>query len=857
MSEQIRNLNEALEQSTKELNSLNAVLGTSINNKKILNQAIKDEAEQAKENKEKIDKLSNQIVGATKGIINFAKGAQESAGSFAPLGQILLKAGDAANGVLSMLGPIGKIFGGLSKATAEVGNHMIQSFEKAYSTFERVSQTGIVDSFTMFEQSAASMGLTFEDFDRTMSKSSKDMAILGGGALQGTKMMQLLGNGSIDLRRQFQKLGVNTAEANEFQISYLVQQQRMSKGRLTIDQGLIQASGEYVKELDLVSKLTGQTRKELDQGRKDRMQDSQILAGIFANDKISETSKKQIHLLGDVLKSVNPEMSTDVLKMIAAENPAANKDLAQALLNGGVDITRLAKDIKGGKVTAADASRQISDALSKFAKQTQRNTALGGAESAKVFGYFREANDLSKLTKNLTDKTIAETIANQDRQTSETTGLNANMAESKQNLYQASQKIEKLSVSSDIVSASMKHMSRALYKMISAAHKMAGIELPKHVKAHEELMEAIEDREKAEKAGSTVLDEIKKLRSTEGKSEDLIRKQEALAKRMEKDVKDNNAELTRLRAQEEQKRRELIKAEIEAGIREATEGDESSSGAAGGADSGGGGGGGSRSPAVGGGGGSSAVGPVNGSYVSRDASPMDGGGGAGGATGDSTRNPLVTGTGTQSSASGMTDDFTGLNIRMDPKVKGIPEPISGGPSSIKAIELARKAQNKIPGITFTGLNDSYKRGPDSVHAKGLAFDFTLPGNPQRISREQGTEITNVLKQLGASFALDEYNNPSRGATAPHIHAQVAARTGGIMSGPKTGYLAELHGEEAVISNNATKQPLNSAVSNMTNAANNINLMDIYDDLDDKMERLVKILADQHDSQKKYMESQRS
>jgi hypothetical protein len=126
---------------------------------------------------------------------------------------------------------------------------MVNEFEKAYTTFEKVSGSGVIDSFTMFEQSAGAMGLLFSDFDRVMTKGSKDLALLGGSATNGTKMMSLVGAGSEHLRMQFQKLGVNSAEVSEFQLSYLAQQQQMNRGRTTIDRSLIEATGEYVKDL--------------------------------------------------------------------------------------------------------------------------------------------------------------------------------------------------------------------------------------------------------------------------------------------------------------------------------------------------------------------------------------------------------------------------------------------------------------------------------------------------------------------------------------------------------------------------------------------------------------------------------
>ena len=113
------------------------------------------------------------------------------------------------------------------------------------------------------------------------------------------------------------------------------------------------------------------------------------------------------------------------------------------------------------------------------------------------------------------------------------------------------------------------------------------------------------------------------------------------------------------------------------------------------------------------------------------------------------------------------------------------------------IELARRIQNEIPGFNyFTAFNDKDKVHDNSLHGKGLALDFTLTQHP---TPEQGKAIISQLKSMGANYGLDEYNNKSSGWTGPHIHAAIpAAMTGGLFTGPRSGYPVMLHGPETVL-----------------------------------------------------------
>jgi hypothetical protein len=113
------------------------------------------------------------------------------------------------------------------------------------------------------------------------------------------------------------------------------------------------------------------------------------------------------------------------------------------------------------------------------------------------------------------------------------------------------------------------------------------------------------------------------------------------------------------------------------------------------------------------------------------------------------------------------------------------------------INLAQLAQSSLPHFAyFTGFNDAHhqEKAPSSSHTRGLAMDFVLNKRP---TPEEGKDIVNWLLKNGASSAIDEYNNPSKGATGPHIHAQIQARFGGSFSGPNSGYPVELHGRESV------------------------------------------------------------
>lgn len=131
-------------------------------------------------------------------------------------------------------------------------------------------------------------------------------------------------------------------------------------------------------------------------------------------------------------------------------------------------------------------------------------------------------------------------------------------------------------------------------------------------------------------------------------------------------------------------------------------------------------------------------------------------------------------------------DLTGLPI------KGA-ESTAGGAATEETIALARLVYDKYGKDIkyFSAFNDLAHKG--GKHASGQAFDFTL-NDPSKYA-----EIASAIRGMpGAAFAQYEHpGNKTKGYTGPHIHVASAA-TGGVLSGPKSGYAATLHGTEAVV-----------------------------------------------------------
>jgi hypothetical protein len=99
-------------------------------------------------------------------------------------------------------------------------------------------------------------------------------------------------------------------------------------------------------------------------------------------------------------------------------------------------------------------------------------------------------------------------------------------------------------------------------------------------------------------------------------------------------------------------------------------------------------------------------------------------------------------------------------------------------------------------------------------------------------------IAAQLKSMaGISQVIDEYANPSSGSTGGHIHAEISAKNGAILSGPVGGYQPNLamHGTEAIV-------PLNPSV--VQNLTGNKEDMDLMREQLSKMDEMIGVLKSQ-------------
>jgi hypothetical protein len=192
-----------------------------------------------------------------------------------------------------------------------------------------------------------------------LKENSKELAAFGGTAASGTKAFA---NAAADIQRSdvgksLQMLGKTPDEINKGMAMFVKQQQMLGVSSANINQNLAQKSADYIKNLDLLSKLTGDDAAKL----QEKLLDAQ---GEEAFNQM-QFELKQKMLAGD---------------QAAAKQYAKNEELAQRLdgearkefIRGvGGDISAFSKTLitAPGAVNAyLDSTKSASDAIDELNK---------------------------------------------------------------------------------------------------------------------------------------------------------------------------------------------------------------------------------------------------------------------------------------------------------------------------------------------------------------------------------------------------------------------------------------------------------------------------------------------------------
>ena len=335
---------------------------------KLANEARKSGIEIIKDQNDAMEELTSSAEHASKQMQNMNRG----------IGNLIL------NGIGSVLGSavnLGKelAFGGdrmtdFAKHIPIVGEHLAvltQFVDDNIDSFRQLAGVGIDFGESIFEvrRQTAIAGISLEAFQNVVANNSEVLAQFGGNAERGARAFaQVSGGVQANLGPQLSRLGITMEEAGEMTASYLNIQTRVGRAQNMTQAQLSAGAGEYVLQLDRLSKITGKSRE--------------ALAAELEQNAISPAMNILYSSLADggaeiqgtlqVLKDkVGPEAAEALETLIARNGVPIMGTLSQGLAQLNPEIMTLAQGLRDGSMDMEDAVRIMGNTQAMAAQRAR------------------------------------------------------------------------------------------------------------------------------------------------------------------------------------------------------------------------------------------------------------------------------------------------------------------------------------------------------------------------------------------------------------------------------------------------------------------------------------------------------
>ena len=356
--------------------------------------SLKDTNKETKKATKSIKKLGQASMNAVGGLLGSV------VGGFTGLAKEFVNGGNNLSDFSQHIPIVGGLLGGFAGY-----------IDNTVSTFRTLSATGAAFGNDMMEtrRSAAQMGLSLDEFAGLITNNASNLSALGGSVTLGAERFKKM-NDNIKKSGDFaalKNMGFTVEEVNEGMGDYIDLQRRMGtlQGKSTAE--LASGSADYLRQIDLLAKVTGKTREEAEKALREQAADaairgmmnqfeegSQELANFRASlgiiDEVGGAAGAAMKDLLDGMPS-GPE-TAQFLNMMGDAGPAMQDALKQigdgadpqillnAMKSGGGELEKFANMDADARAQYIASLRDQQPAMAEFLDTATRMVDIGGRD---------------------------------------------------------------------------------------------------------------------------------------------------------------------------------------------------------------------------------------------------------------------------------------------------------------------------------------------------------------------------------------------------------------------------------------------------------------------------------------------
>jgi hypothetical protein len=266
IEKELKKFHDQLSKSSKAVNKNSSDLEKEQKKRK----ALADQINKENSAREKAEKRTIAGINAVRGFTNALEGGvTKLTGVMSQLAGM----GNSFSGAASAFGSIPLVGGMLSQVFGAVA----QSADKVFTSFKQSSSVGanFNGSIRDLVNAASGAGLTMDQFSAIIQKNGENLAFLGGSSTEGAKQLAAAAKSirKSQIGDDLARLGYSTEDISNGMARF---GGMMAKsGKQMNQEQLVKHTGEYLKQLDAVARLTGKNKDALQAEADARMADAQ------------------------------------------------------------------------------------------------------------------------------------------------------------------------------------------------------------------------------------------------------------------------------------------------------------------------------------------------------------------------------------------------------------------------------------------------------------------------------------------------------------------------------------------------------------------------------------------------------
>jgi len=363
---------------------LMATVGSKAEYKKLMTMASKTldpkKVEAANAGLKQLANSSNDASNKVSKLETFAGGVGAvlgdlAAGIFKTIGNLTAFATELMDGT----GKLSGLFGALKDLPFGLGviaglfQAIVKLNEDNYEAYKVISKVGIglAGSLGEVRHSALQAGLSLQEYPEVLTKAADAIALLGATADDGFKQFKKLNSGLVNgkLSNELLGLGYSFKDINELTASYIRINGGLTQSQIKNTAETQKSIANYGKELDVLARLTGKSREQLQKEQEERANDVNFeayLNGLDADERDKANAAMRL------AAESGGKGAADALKAKLMGLPPLTEEaqLYEATMESGREsIEAFAATVKNGKTL-----QQSQNALDKiFGRAVQGN----------------------------------------------------------------------------------------------------------------------------------------------------------------------------------------------------------------------------------------------------------------------------------------------------------------------------------------------------------------------------------------------------------------------------------------------------------------------------------------------------